>query len=113
MMEKRIPKGQTLYKDMGEEYAMSPCGILMMAVETLHPTTVATSPPESPTTITRCNRMVQRLAGKAAHNGCPDVHRWVDQLTAPSVPERRSAADEIVSWLTFAEFRQIVTSIKS
>lgn len=110
--EQRIPKGQELYKDMGDEYAMSATGILLMAVETLHPTTAATSPPESAVTITRCNRMVQRLASKAAYNGCPDIHRWVDQLTSPSVPERRAAGDEIVSWMTFAEFRQIVTSIK-
>lgn len=110
-MKKRIPKGQELYKDVGDEYAMSACGILLMAVETLHPTS-AVHDTESAVTITRCNRMVQRLAGKAAHNGCSDIHRWVDQLTSTSVPERRAAADEIVSWMTFAEFHQIVTSIK-
>ncbi len=87
---------------------MAPCGILMFAAETLHPTSKA--PPESPTAINGCNLIIQRVARKATANGCPDTARWLDQLTAPGVRERRAAADELVSWMTFTEFRNAITS---
>ena len=111
--EQRIPKGQEPYRlsSDGDSYDMSACGVLLFACETLHPT--GKPPPESPSTIAACNTLLQRVAARAKRNGCPDTARWLDQLTAPSVPERRAAADELVSWMTFSEFEDTIRGIKN
>ena len=109
--EQRISKGQEpyTYNDEGH-YDMAPVGVLLFACESLHSTKGL--PPESPGTIRACNLMVQRVAARAKRNGCPDTERWLDQLTAPGVRERRAAADELVSWMTFSEFHAAIRSIK-
>lgn len=108
--EQRIPKGQELYTPNGDHYDMSATGVLILLAETLHPTGKA--PPEIPSTIAACNVLLQRVAARAKRNGCPDTGRWLDQLTATSVPERIAAADELVSWMTFSEFHAAIRSIK-
>ena len=107
----RIRPGQELYTPNGDGYAMSATGVLILLAETLHPT--GKPPPESHSTIQACNTLVQRVADRARRNGCPDTGRWLDALTATSVPERRAAADELVSWMTFSEFHAAIRSIKS
>lgn len=111
--EQRIPKGQEPYRLSrdGDSYDMAPVGVLMFAAESLHSTNGL--PPESPPTVRACNLMVQRVAAIAKRNGCPDTGRWLDALTATSVQERRAAADEIVSWMTFTEFHAAIRSIKN
>ena len=109
--EQRIPKGQELYTPNGDHYDMSATGVLILLVETLHPT--GKPPPESPSTIAACNTLLQRVAAKAKSNGCPDVARWLDQLTATTVQERIAAADQLVQWMTFSEFEATIRSIKS
>lgn len=110
--EQRISKGQEPYRlsSDGDSYDMAPVGVLLFAAESLHSTKGL--PPESPATIRACNLMVQRVAARAKRNGCPDTERWLDQLTAPGVRERRAAADELVSWMTFTEFHAAIRSIK-
>ena len=109
--EDRISKGQEpyTYNEAGH-YDMAPVGVLMFAAESLHSTKGL--PPESPHVIAASNLMVQRVAAIAKRNGCPDTGRWLDGLTATSVPERRAAADELVSWMTFSEFHAAIRSIK-
>ena len=109
--EDRIQRGQELYTPNGDHYDMSPTGVLILLVESLHPTGKA--PPESPSTIAACNVLLQRVAAKAKRNGCPDTGRWLDQLTDTNVQERIAAADELVSWMTFSEFEDTVRSIKN
>ena len=110
--EQRIPKGQEPYRlsSDGDSYDMAPVGVLLFACESLHSTKGL--PPESPHVIAASNKMVQRVAAQAKRNGCPDVGRWLDQLTAPTAQERRAAADELVSWMTFSEFHAAIRSIK-
>ena len=110
--EQRISKGQEPYRlsSDGDSYDMAPVGVLLFACESLHSTKGL--PPESPHVIAASNLMVQRVAAIAKRNGCPDTGRWLDQLTAPGVRERRAAADELVSWMTFTEFHAAITSIK-
>ena len=107
----RIRPGQELYIANGDGYAMSATGVLILLVETLHPT--GKPPPEIPSTIAACNTLLQRVAARAKRNGCPDTARWLDQLTDPSVQERIAAADQLVQWMTFNEFQDTIRSIKS
>ena len=107
----RIRPGQELYIPNGDGYAMSATGVLILLVETLHPT--GKPPPESPSTIAACNTLLQRVAARAKRNGCPDTARWLDQLTDTNVQERIAAADQLVSWMTFSEFQDTIRSIKS
>lgn len=107
----RIRPGQELYIANGDGYAMSATGVLILLVETLHPT--GKPPPEIPSTIAACNTLLQRVAARAKRNGCPDTARWLDQLTAPTVQERIAAADQLVQWMTFSEFEATIRSIKS
>ena len=111
--EQRISKGQEPYRlsSDGDSYDMAPVGVLLFACESLHSTKGL--PPESPHVIAASNLMVQRVAAIAKRNGCPDTGRWLDQLTAPGVRERRAAADELVSWMTFTEFHAAIHSIKN
>ena len=111
-MDERIPKGQEPYRLSrdGQSYDMAAVGVMLFACESLHSTNGL--PPESPHVVAASNLMVQRVARKATDNGCPDTARWLDQLTATTVPERRAAADELVSWMTFAEFHAAIRSVR-
>ena len=110
--EDRIQRGQEPFKRNNEgDFDVAPCGVLLFACETLHPT--GKPPPESPATIRACNLMVQRVAARAKRNGCPDTARWLDQLTAPTVQERIAAADQLVQWMTFSEFEATIRNTKS
>ena len=111
-MDEKIKRGQEPYRlsSDGQSYDMAPVGVMMFAAESLHSTNGL--PPESPHVVAASNLMIQRVAAVAKRNGCPDTGRWLDGLTAPSVPERRAAADELVSWMTFAEFHAAIRSVR-
>jgi hypothetical protein len=108
----RIPKGQAPFTLNGDEYLLSPLGIILLCAEWLHPTK-PTAEPEKAVTIKRCNYLVQAVVRKAEENGCTDWQHWADQLTAPDNKTRAQAADELIHHLTQAEYDAIVQRMAS